>query len=99
VVNFLPARCSSLSYGDDRARVPARRTIALVSATRHRGDLIRMMGGFALCVWLASTFSSPKDSGDIGPGSISSAARFCPLALFVTIVTWWPAGIWVPWWL
>jgi hypothetical protein len=57
------------------------------SAYETPGDLIRMVVGFALCVWLVvNLFIPPKDSG--GYWTWIYLSPLVPLALFVTIVTW-----------
>jgi hypothetical protein len=57
------------------------------SAYETPGDLIRMVVGFALCVWLVvNLFIPPKDSG--GYWTWIYLSPLVPLALLVTIVTW-----------
>jgi hypothetical protein len=57
------------------------------SAYETPGDLIRMVVGLGLCLWLVvNLFIPPKDSG--GYWTWIYLAPLVPLALLCTIVTW-----------
>ena len=57
------------------------------SAYETPGDLIRMLVGFALCLWLViNIFRPPKDSG--GYWTWIYLSPLVPLALLCMIVTW-----------